>query len=223
MNKTIGIIAAMPGELKDLVRGWQRHGESTWTGCVGETECIAVAGGIGAAAATRACEQVLAWGRLDALISVGWCGALTCGLKPPEAFAVREVVDAGTGERFVSDSSEGQRLLTLDHVARANEKRRLAETYKTTVVDMEAATVARVASARRIGFRCFKGISDGYTDQLPDFSKFIDNGGQLRMAQLLFHVTLRPKYWAALKRMGENSKTAAGNLATLTRECLKAL
>jgi adenosylhomocysteine nucleosidase len=223
MTKRIGIIAAMPGELKDLVRGWQKHGDNAWTGSVGEVECLAVAGGMGAAAATRACEQAMAWGGIDGLISFGWAGALTCGLKPKEAVAVYDVIDAGTGERFVSDYPSGQRLLTLDHVARADEKRPLAEKHKATLVDMEAAAVARFAGARNLAFYCFKGISDGYTDRLPDFSKFIDNGGQLRMTRLLFHLALRPGYWAALKRMGENSRAAADVLATITKRCLTTL
>lgn len=223
MKKRIGIIAAMPGELKDLVRGWQKHADKAWTGSIAEVECFAVAGGMGSAAATRACEQAVAWGKLDALISFGWAGALTCGLKPKDAVVVHEVIDAGTGERFVTDSPAGQKLLTLDHVARAEEKRPLAEKHKAALVDMEAAAVARFAGARNLAFYCFKGISDGYTDRLPDFSKFVDNGGQLRMAQLLFHLALRPGYWAALIRMGENSKGAARVLATITEQCLKTL
>jgi adenosylhomocysteine nucleosidase len=225
--RKIGIIAAMPGELKTLVRGWQTPGKNAWTGSLphpqGDIECIAIAGGMGAAAATRACEQALAWGQLDALVSFGWAGALTCGLKPKEAVAVDEVIDARTGERFVTDYPAGQKLVTLDRVARAEEKRGLAGSYKATLVDMEAATVGRMAGARGIAFYCFKGISDGYTDRLPDFSKFIDNGGQLRMAQLLWHVALRPGYWAALKRLGENSKVAADFLAFFTQKCLKEL
>jgi adenosylhomocysteine nucleosidase len=223
MTKRIGIIAAMPGELKDLVRGWKKHGANAWTGSIGEVECFAVAGGMGAAAATRACEQAVAWGRLDALISFGWAGALTCGLKPKQAVAVHEVIDAGTRERFVTAYPAGQRLLTLDHVARADEKRPLAEKHKTALVDMEAAAVARFAGARNLAFYCFKGISDGYTDRLPDFSKFIDSGGQLRMSRLLFHLALRPGYWAALIRMGDNSKAAAAVLATITQQCVKTL
>ena len=42
----IGIIAAMPGELKPLVQGWKQvrssHGEAVWKGTVDSTACIAV-------------------------------------------------------------------------------------------------------------------------------------------------------------------------------------
>ena len=44
----IAIIAALSGELKPLVRGWERRGRNLWTGRVAENDVIAVAGGIGA-------------------------------------------------------------------------------------------------------------------------------------------------------------------------------
>ena len=42
----IAIIAALPGELKPLVRGWQQRGKNLWAGRLGDHEAIAIAGGI---------------------------------------------------------------------------------------------------------------------------------------------------------------------------------
>jgi len=211
----IAIIAALPGELKPLVRGWQRVESNLWTGHIAGREAIAIAGGMGAAAATRAVERAFAEGEPEALISYGWAGALTCAVKPPSACAISEVIDANTGEHFVTDYPAGYRLITLDHVARAEEKRSLAETHNAVLVDMEAATVARYAAARNIAFYCFKGVSDGYTDHLPDFSRFISPDGQLRMPAFVLHAALRPRYWASLQRLGKNSRAAASNLADI--------
>src|SRR6202012_6265839 len=101
------------------------------------------------------------------LASIGWAGSLSCGLKPPGAFVISEVMDGETGRLYPTASTGGQRLVTLDHVARHDEKRKIAERYQAPLVDMEAATVAR--SAREQGFEvyCFKGISDGSKDQVP--------------------------------------------------------
>ena len=215
--KRIGIIAALPGELKPLTIGWQQRGRF-FIGKVGEAECIAIAGGMGAAAAAAACEQLLGEGPIDALVSYGWAGALSCGLKPPAACAIYEVIDSRTGERFVTDLPSGQRLVTLDHVARSNEKRSLAEKFQAPLVDMEAAAVARYAAARNLPFYCYKGISDGYNDNLPDFNRFLDSDGQLRMSALVIYALLRPAYWGALQRMGKQSQAAARNLATIVTE-----
>lgn len=208
----IAIIAAMPGELNPLVRGWEERGRNLWAGRVGNSDALAVAGGIGAAAARRAVERVCAEGNPDVLVSYGWAGALTCALKPREACAISEIVDDVSGERFPTASADGFRLITLDRVAQYGEKRALAEKHQAVLVDMEAATVARMSAERKIPFHCFKGISDGYLDRLPDFSRFIDGDGELRLPAFLAYVAVRPRYWGSLRRLGVNSRAAADAL-----------
>jgi len=78
---------------------------------------------------------------------------------------------------------------------------------------MEAAGVARLAKMRGIPFYCVKGISDGPSDQLPDFNSFISPDGQFKLARFVVFAVLRPWHWPALMRMGENSKKAARNIA----------
>lgn len=215
--KKIGIVAALPGELKPLVQGWQQR-SNLYFGRIGEVECIAIAGGMGATAATRACEQLLAEGGIEALVSYGWAGALSCGLKPPQAVTIREVIDSLTKELFVADAPSGHRLVTLDHIARYGEKRQLAQEFQAPLVDMEAAAVARFAAAHELAFYCFKGISDGYNDKLPDFNRFLDAAGQLRMPAFVAYALLHPSYWKALQEMGKHSKAAAQNLESLITE-----
>ena len=219
----IAIIAALPGELKPLVANgtWRQSAQSVWTGSVNGHEAVAVAGGIGAPAAAHAIELALNHGPVDALISYGWAGAITCAVKPPDAFAISEVVDHTTGERFATRSAEGLRLITLDHVAGANEKRPLAEAHQAVLVDMEASAVARAAVRNDIPFFCFKSISDGYTDRLPDLNRFITNG-QLRMSSFVVHAAIRPVYWPSLIRLAGNSARAAVNLARLLSKSIPA-
>jgi len=207
----IGIIAAFHNELKPLVRGWQRRG-SLWIGRLGPCEAVAVCAGMGSAAATRACEQILASGPVHTLVSIGFAGSLSCGLRPPEACAVREVVDAATGERFLTPDADGQRLITLGHVAGPAEKRRLAEQYQAVLVDMEAAAVARIARTHNLGFSCFKAVTDGPNDQLPDFNRFTGPGGQLRLPALVLHALTHPRTWSPLVRLARNSSAAADEL-----------
>jgi adenosylhomocysteine nucleosidase len=218
--KRIGIIAALAGELKPLVQGWQKRGQ-LYYGQIGETECVATSGGIGVTAATRACDLLLAEGKFDTLISYGWAGSLSCGLKPPAACVITEVVDSRTSEQFRTASSEGQRLVTLDHVARYGEKREIAQKYQAPLVDMEAAAIARIAAAHDLAFYCFKGISDGYNDKLPDFNRFLGKDGQLRMPAFIAYALLHPQYWNALRQLDRQSKAAASSLAGLVTESLR--
>ena len=218
MLRQIGIIAAMPGELRPLVRQWPRT-DHVFVGQIGGQQCFAACEGMGAAAATRSFAAIrAAAGELDAVISYGWAGALSCGVKPPGVYSVGEVIDSRTGERFTTDderdaSRSPLRLVTLDHVARKAEKRALAERYKAVLVDMEAATVGRLAQAHGLPFFCLRGVSDGYTDDLPDFNPFITAQGQLRTAAFAVRALARPAGWSALMELGRNSRAAAEALA----------
>ena len=218
--KRIGIVAALPSELRPLIHHWPRTAHMA-TGRIGSVDAVATCAGMGAKAVTRACEVLFAAGPLDALVSVGYAGSLSCGLSAPEACAASEIIDAATGERFPTDQLPGQppnqvkaqRLVTLDHVANPEEKRSLAETYQATLVDMEAATVARFARAKNLGFLCFKAITDGPNDKLPDFNRFITPQGRFQTARFALFAALRPIYWPSLIKMGENSKKASQNIA----------
>ena len=231
-NRQVGIVAALPGELAPLVQGWARHA-GVWQGNFSLQDGSAVTGyavasGMGAERTARGFGQVReaasAGGGLDGIVSYGWAGALSCGVKPPDVYTPSEVIDMLTGESYVSAYDAGGtplRLLTLDHVARAEEKRALAERYKAVLVDMEAATVARLAQAHHIPFYCLKGISDAYTDVLPDFNRFLGPDRQLRMPAFLLHALLRPRYWSPLAKIGSNSKAAARNLALHLPKCFE--
>ena len=209
------IIAAMPGELKSLVRGWQHsrsNGVDLWSSDNGER--IAACAGAGVAAATRAFAEIEKLGPITTVVSTGWAGALREELVLGQACDVSGVIDARTGERFVAAGPPNNCwLVTSPRVADATEKKRLASTYEATLVDMEAAGVARLAKMRGIPFYCIKGISDGYTDQLPDFNRFISHDGQFKLTRFMVFALLRPWHWHTLMRMGENSRKAARNIA----------
>src|SRR6202034_174920 len=125
----VGIIAALPGELKPLVQGWKpvplpgaRKGQAAWSSRVDGVDCIAVCAGVGSEAAAHACELSAQGGALDAIVSVGWSGALSCGIHPGNAYPVNEVVDALTGEHFATnfrlpeETGVPLRLVTTDHI-----------------------------------------------------------------------------------------------------------
>jgi adenosylhomocysteine nucleosidase len=221
--KRVGVIAAMAGELKPLVQGWKplraRQGSAAWQGTVDGAVCIAVCAGMGKQAAERACAIAAEGGPLDALVSVGWAGALSCGMQPGSAYVLNDVVDGETDEEFATSSPPRERtapplkLVTIDHVAHVEEKRSLGTKYQAVLVDMEAATVARIARRQGIPFYCLKAVSDVASEVLPDFSRYTDNQGQLQLAALLTHVVVRPRYWPGLARVGKNGRSGAVAIA----------
>jgi adenosylhomocysteine nucleosidase len=226
--KRIGIIAALPAELKPLVQGWKQErsgrGDGVWRRSVDQISLTAVCCGMGPAAAQRACDLA---GPQDALVSVGWAGALSCGMRPGEAYTLNEIVDAMTGERFPTDSPARTgnagplRIVTVDHVALPAEKRQLGETYQAVLVDMEAATVGRVARRQGSEFYCLKAVSDVAGERLPDFNRFTDDQGHLQLAAFVPYVAIRPQYWPALARVAGNAKAGAVAIATAVQPLLR--
>lgn len=209
----VAIIAALAGELKPLVRGWRResrHGVELWRRRQGEGEWIAACAGIGVDAATRAWAEIEQEGAIDLVVSTGWAGALREEFATGRAYRVAGVVDAPTGERFRTAGGSGNGwLVTSDKIADAAEKRRLAAAYGAGLVDMEAAGVARLARMRRIPFFCVKGVSDGATDRLPDFTGFVSANGKFRWVRFVLFALARPWQWPGLLRMGAHSRQAA--------------
>lgn len=222
MSLRTAIIAAAPGELRPLVRGWQRVPASKHVHAWRRGDLLAICAGMGADAATRAFAFALSHGSVGKVISVGWAGALRADLKAGEVFEAAQVRDTKTGERF--DSSENQQcevlLLTTPRVAGREEKSRLAASYPgAAIVDMEAATVARLAAASGIPFRAIKAVSDTLEEELPDLNPFIDRSGQFHVARFAMGAALRPRYWPGLVRFGRQAGLAANNLcASLARE-----
>ena len=220
----VALIAAMPGELKPLVRGWPhsaRSGVDFWAQRNEEEEWIAACAGAGQAAATKAFAALEDGGPIDIVFSVGWVGALRADLIPGSAHNVAGVIDVRTGERFHCEAGAGELwLATSPIVADAAEKQRLASAYGAGLVDMEAAAIARLAAMRGIPFYCVKGVSDGFRDRLPDFNRFISPGGEFRLARFILYSLVRPWHWPALMRMGENSRKAAREIAELLLEIL---
>jgi adenosylhomocysteine nucleosidase len=221
MTRT-AIVAAMPGELKALVRGWRhekRQGVHLWRRRAGETEWVAACAGVGQNAAVRALKEIESDGPVASIFSVGWAGALRDDRKPGEAYRVRGVVDLPTNTRLATapfNSAVGGSeiwLATATKVVTQAEKQSIAIEYYADLVDMEATAIARVAKARGVAFHCIKGVSDGAEDKLPDFNPFLTADGQFKRVRFILFALFHPGYWQALKQMGENSKKAAENIA----------
>jgi len=222
----IGIIAALPGELKTLVRGWPRQQSTTngitiWRTEQHGDELIAACGGMGAEAAMRSFTAAEFFGSLDLVLSVGWAGALDSGMRSAECYLPSEIIDVQTGERFLlAEGKRVLRLVTTPSVADKQEKRRMWRSYSAALVDMEAATVARLAQIRGIPICCFKAVSDSPDANLPDLNPFIDAAGQMLMLKFLMHISVRPRFWRPLMTLGRNSRKAEKAIAAKVQRFL---
>lgn len=223
------IIAALEREVRPLIKDWstttiQRHG-ATFT-FYESRYAIVVCGGIGAEAARRAAEAIIARNSPELLISAGVAGSLVPDLKVGDTIFPATVIDSQDGSRHettipnapVGHTAVGRTILvTYPEVATVVQKQQLAKSYGAHAVDMEAAAVARAAQAHNIPFLAVKAISDDLNFELPGVSDFIRNG-QFDTPRFLRHIAVRPWLWLPVLRLARNTKIASENLCAWLRE-----
>jgi adenosylhomocysteine nucleosidase len=184
-----------------------------------------------------AVEAALDVADVSLLVSAGLAGSCDPRLHARLVAEATEVVDVRTGERYRSEAreasvvdpsygsriafSEGLILATNDAIASLREKSRLREAYGAAMVDMEAATVARLALAHGLRFRAIKGISDGSDFELEGLSKFAGRHGEFLTASFALHTALRPWTWSKAVALGKGSNIALGGLSQKLRQVIE--
>jgi adenosylhomocysteine nucleosidase len=211
MKESPAIIAALPREVKHLVRGWQEHRLPGKVVAYSNDVAVVSCAGMGAARATLAVQAAMSIRSITTLLSVGLAGACDPVLGVGEIVRAGVVVDTQSGERF-GDSQFEQVLASAPDIASVEEKRRLFASYGASAVDMEAATVARIARAHGLGFHAIKAISDEATFELQELARFATHDGQFREAAFAAHAAVRPQMWAKLFQLAGNSKRAVESL-----------
>jgi adenosylhomocysteine nucleosidase len=211
----VAIVAALEREVSGLIRTWSRvecHYQGRRFVFFERDEMVVVCGGIGAEAARRAAEAVIALYRPTRVQSVGFAGALDAGLRVGDVFAPAVVLDARDSSRFEVDGAAGRvhsTLVTFMAVAGVQQKASLAKAYGAQAVDMEAAGVAMAARAHGIAFGATKVISDELDFEVLEMSPFIDPQGRFRTANFAAFVSLRPSLWRRVTALARNSRKAA--------------
>jgi len=151
---------------------------------------------------------------VTALISVGVAGACNPSLHVGDIVRAGVVIDGQTGERF-DNSQFRQVLVTTEAIASVREKSRLHASYHADAVDMEAATVARLACAHDLYFQAIKAVSDEADFEVESLSRFATSDGQFREAAFALHAALRPPMWSKLIALARNSNKALASLTAV--------
>ncbi|MDQ2832881.1 MAG: phosphorylase [Acidobacteriota bacterium] len=219
MSECVAVIAALPREVALLVRGWRVQRRAGGVDVYTREGAVVACAGMGEARAATAVGAAMAAAPVTRLISVGLAGA--CDPALPVGSVVRPglVVDTHSGERF--RCSEALEVLVSTHaIANVAEKQRLYASYSASAVDMEAASVARMARAHDLPFQAIKAISDDAGFELQELGRFATRDGQFREVAFAAYAATRPKLWGKLLPLARNSKRA---LRALTLELEKEL
>jgi adenosylhomocysteine nucleosidase len=171
-------------------------------------EVVVVCGGIGAEAARRAAEAIIAIYAPRLVYSAGFAGALVPALKVADIVLPRRVVNAADGSSVVLDRGEGV-LVSYGSVANLGQKARLRDSFSAQIVDMEASAVARAAELRGVEFAAVKVISDEYDFSFPSMERFVDANGLFRDGRFALFAAVRPWLWPRVARLARNSSRAS--------------
>jgi len=222
MPAQLAIVAALPREIAALVRGSSPDREMLRRGVqlYRLRGAVVVAAGMGAERATLAVQAALAAAEIDGLLSVGLAGACSAAIVAGDLAEASVVIDSRTGERFAAESAQSCVLVTSDAIAGVQEKARLAATYGAALVDMEAATVARLALVKGLRFRAVKAVSDAHDFELASLARFSAKQGSFRTGAFALHTALRPQSWAKAAQLGRDSSRALAALTTRLREII---
>ena len=221
----VAIVAALEREVRPLVKEW-RVNEKASDGrrfrFFEKDNSVVVCGGIGAEAARRAAESVIAIYAPKMIYSAGFAGALDPALKVGDVVLPRRVVNAGDGSSVNLDQGEGV-LVSFGSVASREQKAKLRDSFGAQAVDMEGAAVARAAAARGIGFAVVKVISDEFDFSFPSMERFVDSDGRFLQGRFACFTALRPWLWPQVARLARNSNCASLALCRCLRTMIDAI
>ena len=240
------VLAAFPREVRKTVRmaggGARIHGLPFRAFSVRRPpHALTVAEtGLGVENAERVFVGILEAGSFDAVISLGYCGALS-----PHA-AVGDLIWASRihlieGDRIETLSlPEDQRLLeklclrlpiregtfiTLKEWMKKGEVARFVTPgMPLPVCEMETFGLARLSLQRKLPFFAVRAVSDGSSVDLAfDPRNVCDDAGTYRLAKALALLLARPRLLAHAAKLRRSSKIASANLALATSALLDVL
>jgi adenosylhomocysteine nucleosidase len=163
---------------------WARHAR------LGTNEALLAANGVGAARAAAAIDAVWKTFPADAVVSLGFCGALAPELEVAD-IVVATTVAAGTRHFEVHRPAGAPKhrpgvIRSIDHVARTAEEKRGLYASGSIAVEMEAAGVAARAEALQRPFYCIKTVTDLAGESMAnDFNSALRSDGHFDTIEIL--------------------------------------
>jgi len=221
-------IAADPRECAGLVSHWQDVRAVSlpvmWarTGRSKGGEVMAIANGAGA---NRAFAAVLVAPKPSAVCNIGFCGALDEAMSVGDIVVADKVSDEiREYETLVPGATKAFRpgaVVSIQRIAQtAAEKRNLRATGA-SIVEMEAAGVARAAEDLGLPFYCIRAVSDlAGEDFENDFNAALTPDGRFSTLRLIAGALGSPrKRFRELLRLQRRTAVASKNLGDFLVDC----
>ncbi|UFS68663.1 nucleoside phosphorylase [Geomonas sp. RF6] len=239
-KKSIGVVAAMPDEIRPLLRrvGKYRKGEiagyRSFHFSIGGNSVTLVQSGMGPRRAKEATEALIRQKAPALIVNFGFGGAVRGETKVGDLVRAREVLLLA-GEKWTRQplpEKPGHAVPTLCDISEGvfitsaviEDKRRVAALLpaqlKHPVLEMETAAVVAAAHDSGIPVLAIRAISDGADEDLGfSLEEFCDADLNIQPGKVMSTVARKPWIIPQLIRLAGNSRKAAERLA----DCLEIL
>jgi len=238
----LALLAALREEITGLHREMTSAeaiaglGFGLYRGKYQKRDCLLVQTGLGKQRVETATRFVLEHFPVSTIISFGFGGALTAGLRAGDIIVCSTVyycngtiykgrdseslsTDANllelatrvlrnSGRRFLCGSS----VTVPQLVSNPESKEKLYRISQAHIADMESYWVARIASEERIPFLGIRAVSDASQDSLPHFDQILAGDGNLPWRKAFSHFVLHPQDLLKLAGLFCNSRKARRSL-----------
>jgi adenosylhomocysteine nucleosidase len=164
---------------------------------------------------------------LEAVVSVGLCGALDPDLREGQIVVAAQVRTLASDEVFPAcpvDTAQpfvSGLLVSQDRIATsATEKSQLRARFGAVAVEMEAFGVAARAKRAGLPFCCIKVVSDRADDSFGmDFNESRSPEGRISRGKIVLKAVARPSVIPELFRLKRRAEMAAGALGDFLVSC----
>jgi adenosylhomocysteine nucleosidase len=164
--------------------------------------------------------------KLEAIVSVGFCGALRPELQPSQIVVGMEVLDPRAGTRYpclaIESSCEHQTgvIASQDRVITDREEKAELSASGAAAVDMESFAVAEAANRAGVPFFCVKSVSDLANETFRiDFNQMRTQEGRIARGKIVLYVLTHPWMLGELFRLRRRSQDAARALGDFLVSC----
>ncbi|HEX9024091.1 MAG TPA: phosphorylase [Geobacteraceae bacterium] len=239
----IGLIAAMPEEIRPLLRLAGKYKKERLAGfrayrfTFGEEKVLLVQSGMGLDNAAGA-AHALVKAKPCIIVNFGFCGAVKAEPKVGDIMVAQRILlnkgnlfspqsgiieeEAKRLTRSLSDTfsdrdfrAHGGAFITSAEIRSKAEMATMVPSWAPNpVLEMETAAVAKAAAKEDVPFLAVRGVSDDAGEELGfSISELTDSRMKIRLAKVLFTIARKPWIVPQMLRLARNAKRAGENLA----------
>ncbi len=239
----IGLIAAMPEEIRPLLRLAGKYKKEKIEGFrayrfgYGEEKVLLLQSGMGIDNAVSAAHALIK-AKPCIIVNFGFCGAVKAGPRVGDIMVAQRILlnrgnlfspqsgiieeEAKRLTRSLSDlfNDKGFRVhggafVTAAEIRSKAEMATMVPSWAPNpVLEMETAAVAKAAAKEGVPFLAVRGVSDDAGEELGfSISELSDGRMKIRLVKVLLTVARKPWIVPQMLRLARNSKKAGENLA----------